>query len=239
MTIPDADRSSPRRRTATRPAFALAVGLVAAALAAPAGAAPDEAAAGQAARLTGRWQLDKERSDDARSKMREARGGERPRGYGRGGGPGGGMGGMGGGGHRGGGHGGGMGGGQPGEGPDGGGNGHAPAFRDFVEPPQTLEISQDEQEVTIDGGDGRVLRLHPGGRKSKSEGGDAEVKARWNRGELVAESKLRNGAKLTNVYALAAEGRELHVTSRLDGRFGEPVTVRRVYEAASSASSAP
>lgn len=133
-----------------------------------------------------------------------------------------------------------MGGGQPGAGPDGGGDAHGrpPAFRDFVEPPQTLEISQDEQEVTIDGGDGRVLRLHPDGRKSKSEGGDAEVKARWNGSELVVESKLRSGAKLTNVYSLAAEGRELHVTSRLDGRFGDPVTVRRVYEAAPPASGA-
>jgi hypothetical protein len=189
-----------------------------------------------APRLAGRWQLDKEKSEDARAKMREARGGERPRGWG--GGPGGGGmgGGMGGGGRMGGGRWGGRGGGDRPEGGEGGSDRPARSgFREFFEPAATLEITQDEHEVAIDAGEGRVLRVHPDGHKTKSEGGESEVKARWNGSELVVENKLQRGGKLTNVYVLAAEGRELHVTSRLDGRVGDPVTVRRVYTTAPEA----
>jgi hypothetical protein len=188
--------------------------------------------------LAGQWQLNPAQSEDARAKMRDAMGGRQG-----GGGRGGGMGGPGGRGGRGGGD--GRGGGGWGRGPRGGEGGMGggmsrdgdrggmSAMRSFFEPAERLTITQDGSEVLIDDGVNPAVRLRPDGEATKREGGASEVKARWSGGELIAETKLRNGGKLTTAYMLDAEKHQLDVTSRLEGgRFSEPVTVRRVYDAA-------
>jgi hypothetical protein len=178
--------------------------------------------------LAGTWTLNKEESEDARAKLRD-RGGERPGGWtgpgGRGGmgGPGGGAGGRGGGpGSRGGGFG--------GRGADRDG-GRDEAAGGFFEPAETLIITQTAEEIAVDDGD-RVLHLHPDGRKIKSEGGGAETTTRWRGNELVVETKVERGRKVTSAYMLVPAKRQLHVTSTIEGRSGEPITVRRVYDAA-------
>jgi hypothetical protein len=183
--------------------------------------------------LAGTWTLNKEESEDARAKMRDS-GGERPGGWtgpgGRGGmgGPGGGVGGRSGGfGGRGGGFGG------RGADPDGGRDSgrDSGSRRAFLQPPETLAITQTAEEIGIDDGD-RVLHLHPDGRKIKSEGGGAETTARWRGNELVVETKADRGAKITSAYMLVPEKHQLYITSTMEGRSGEPITVRRVYDAA-------
>jgi hypothetical protein len=224
----------------------IVIGFAAAALAASGGlraAAAASSAEDQAAvkaSLAGQWQLNTAQSEDARAKMREAMGGDRPGGRG-GGGMGGGRGGRGGGGMGGGrggwGRGGGRGGG--GEGGMGGGmsrdgdRGGMSAMRSFFEPAERLTITQDGSEILIDDGVNPAVRLRPDAEATKTEGGASEIKARWNGSELVAETKLRNGAKLTTAYMLDAEKHQLDVTSRMEGgRLREPLTVRRVYDAA-------
>ncbi|HEV8307701.1 MAG TPA: hypothetical protein VGW35_08530 [Methylomirabilota bacterium] len=201
--------------------FALALGtaLVTAPSAPPAGVPS----------LAGTWTLNKEESEDARAKMRDS-GAERPGGWtgpgGRGGmgGPGGGVGGRSGGfGGRGGGFGG------RGANPDGGRD--SGPRRAFLQPPETLRITQTAEEIGVDDGD-RVLHLHPDGRKIKSEGGGAETTTRWRGNELVVETKADRGAKITSAYMLVPEKHQLYVTSTMEGRSGEPITVRRVYDAA-------
>jgi len=179
--------------------------------------------------LAGTWTLNKKESEDARAKMRDS-GAERPGGWtgpgGRGGmgGPGGGAGGRGGGP-------GGRGGGFGGRGADPDGGRDSGSRRTFLEPPETLTITQTTEEVRVDDGD-RVVHLHPDGRKIKSEGGGAETTARWRGNELVVETKAERGARITSAYMLVPEKHQLHVTSTLEGRSGEPITVRRVYDAA-------
>jgi hypothetical protein len=219
---------------------AVVIGAAAAALSisgvrqAPASSADDQPAL--KAGLAGQWQLNAAQSEDARAKMRDAMGG-RMGGGGRGGGMGGpgGRGGWGGGGGR--------GGGGWGRGRGGGGEGGGmtrdgdrdgmSAMRSFFEPAERLTITQDGPEILIDDGVNPAVRLRPDGEATKSEGGASEIKARWSGSELVAETKLRNGAKLTTAYMLDAEKHQLDVTSRMEGgRFREPLTVRRVYDAA-------
>jgi hypothetical protein len=75
--------------------------------------------------------------------------------------------------------------------------------------------------------------LHPDGRKAKADDGRAEVTARWRGPELVVESKTER-AKVTTVYMAVPDKHQLDVTSRFEGRRGEPITARRVYDAAVS-----
>jgi hypothetical protein len=179
--------------------------------------------------LAGTWTLNKEQSEDARAKMRDS-GAERPGGWtgpgGRGGmgGPGGGVGGRSGGF-------GGRGGGFGGRGADPDRGRDSRPRRAFLQPPETLTITQTAEEIGVDDGD-RVLHLHPDGRKIKSEGGGAETTTRWRGNELVVETKVDRGAKITSAYMLVPEKHQLYVTSTMEGRSGEPITVRRVYDAA-------
>ena len=202
--------------------FAAVVG---AALFIPTVPAPTAAEPSVAQGLAGKWTLNKEQSEDARSKMREA--GERHRG---GGGFGGG---RGGGGYGGGGR-GGFGGGRGGRrGGEGGGMPDAQrpaALQDFFEPPETLTIDRNGEEIAVNDGS-RIVILHPDGRKAKTDDGQAEVTAQWRGQELVVESKTER-AKITTVYMAVPDKHQLDVTSRFEGRMGEPVTARRVYDAA-------
>lgn len=214
---------------------ALALGT---ALAAPglAGAAARSTAepAPAAPSLAGKWTLNKEQSEDARAKMRDGDGGRRAGGWSPGAGGGMGRGGRGGGfGGRGsgaGGPGGGFGGRGGGErNADRGGRGGS--MRSFFEPPEALTITQSAQEIGVDDGQ-RVLHLHPDGRKIKSEGGGAETTTKWRGNELVVESKSERGPRITSAYMAVPEKHQLYITSTMEDRAGEPITVRRVDDAA-------
>jgi hypothetical protein len=199
-------------------------------------AAPAEPARPAIPNLAGRWQLNRELSEDARQKMREAMnqgrprsglmGGRRPRGGGAGA-PAGAL---------------------PPEGFGGADRESEGPSQDLLEPPELLTVTQTEGQVTIEDGQ-RVLRLYTDGRKSKRENGLVEVRARWKASELVVESKgadlpkagsdsqrspsNRIGApKSVTVYALDAAKRQLLVTTHLEGPLGESVVVRRVYDVA-------
>jgi len=104
-------------------------------------------------------------------------------------------------------------------------------MRSFFEPPETLTITQTADEVGIDDGQ-RVLHLHPDGKKIKSEGGGSETTTKWRGNELVVETKTERGAKIDSAYMVVPEKHQLYVTSTLEGRSGQPITVRRVYDSA-------
>ena len=214
--------------------LALALGT---ALAAPAGAAAAAASATEAATtapsLAGKWTLNKEQSEDPRAKMRDSGGGRRPGGRSPGAGGGMGGGGRGGGfGGRGGGAGGPAGGfgGRGGGDRDADGGGRGP-MHGFFEPPETLTITQTAEEIDVDDGQ-RVLHLHPDGKKTKTDGGGAETATKWRGNELLVESKSERGPKITSAYMTMPEKHQLYITSTMEGRSGDPITVRRVYDAA-------
>ncbi len=231
---------------------AIALGAALAAPVAPlaAGQAAPEAPASQpeasaASSLAGKWTLNKDESEDARAKMSAARAAHQGSGGGGGGGMGGGgghggfggggHGGFGGGGHGGGGHGGGGGyggGGYGGDGSSGGdASGRGASMRSFLDPPESLTISQTTEEVAVDDGQ-RVVHLHPDGKKIKSESGGPETTTKWRDKELVVESKSERGTKMTTAYMVMPDKHQLYITSTVEGRSGTPVTVRRVYDAA-------
>ena len=192
----------------------------------PAGAAADETPD-----LTGRWQLNADRSEDARKKLAEAQEDRRGRG---------GIGGLGpiGPGPRGGGPlGGGPMGGRPTRGrppdrdriPDDGTRVAGP-LREALDPPKVLVIAQTEGEVTFDTGGDSLLRLRPGGRKVKREGGAVELRARWKDGELIVEAEHEDGRKAETSYRVTSDRQELHVTTRVEMPDGDELVLHRIYD---------
>jgi hypothetical protein len=184
--------------------------------------------------LSGRWTLDKEKSDDARQKIPEAGGMGGGRGGmhgGRGGPGGGGAGGPGGGGYGGGGGrrgGGGMGG--PG-GPAGPGGGFGEAMRSVSEAPPGLTITETPEEITIIEEDGRFRALHPDKKEYKGTSGE-KIVTRREGAQIVVETKGERGPKLVETFEPGAE--ELIANVRIEGGRGQPVTIRRVYRRVAS-----
>jgi hypothetical protein len=196
-------------------------------------AAPQTAAApAAAAGLSGRWQYNKDRSDDARAKMSEMRsnyGG----GSGRGGSWGGGGGGGGFGGHHHGGGGGQWGGpsGPSGSGGSGGGSdpGNGASMRDLLEPPSELAITDNGTDVSVLEKDGRMRVLHADGKGYKSDDGTSETKAKWQGARLVVETTREHGSKLTETLGVEGEPKALTISTHVESTRGS-FTVRQVYD---------
>jgi hypothetical protein len=212
-------------------------------LALPVGVAPgpppasaDEKAKAEpaAADLSGRWVYNRELSDDAHKKMREGmqgRGG--PGGGGRGGPGGGGMGGPGGGmGGPGGGM-GGRGGGRMGPPPGGmGGDDARESMRAIFEPAEELAVTQSGTEIAIDEKFGRMRRLHPDGKKYKTDNGASEIKTSWKEGKLLVETKGGRGGVVVETWELVPDRSRIIVMVKMEGGFGPSVTLKRIYDRA-------
>jgi hypothetical protein len=194
---------------------------------------------------SGHWVYNVSLSDDAREKMREARGSGSGGGYGGGGGGGYGGGGYGG---RGGGYGGGMGGRGGGYGGGGGGGyGHhgggggsrggssTPSDGDLTKkssalnPPLELKVAQTEAEIDVDDMVGKVRKLYPNGKKYKSDDGDSEVKSSWHDGKLQVETKKSHGGSVTETWERVPDGSRLIVHVKLEGSFGK-LELKRIYD---------
>jgi len=103
----------------------------------------------------------------------------------------------------------------------------------LLDAPESLTITGDAAELSLDDGQGYVIRLHLDNRFYEREGGALQSRAQMKDGALVVESKTERGAKATTTYRLLPEGTALEVVTVLEGgRFGEPISVRRVYDAA-------
>ena len=174
--------------------------------------------------LSGRWVFNRELSDDAREKMREARekgggpGGGRPPG-------GGGMGGQGGGGM-------GGGGGRMGPPPGGMGGDDDPreAMRALLEPAEELTIVQTQAELAVEEKFGATRRLHPDGKKYKTDNGASEIKSSWKEGKLVVETKSMRGGRVLETWERIPDGSRLIVNGKMEGGFGPGLTLKRVYD---------
>ncbi len=195
---------------------------------------PLRAAAGEKAKvepstvnLSGRWLYNREASDDARQKMREGmESGGGPGGGGMGGPGGGGMGGRGGMGR------GGAMGPPPGgmDDDDATGSMHA-----IFEPAEEIAVTQTATEVSVDERYGRTRRLHPDGKKYKTENGTSEIKTAWKEGRLVVETKRDRGTAVTETWELVPGGSRIIVNVKLQGGFGPAVELKRVYDRAKDA----
>ena len=165
--------------------------------------------------LSGRWVYNRELSDDAREKMRE--------GMERGGGPGGGRppGGPGGGGP-----------GGPGGGGMGGDDDPREAMRAIFEPAEELAVTQTAAEVAVEEKFGETRRLHPDGKKYKTDNGASEIKTSWKEGKLLVETKRVRGGSVIETWELVPDASRIIVNVKMEGAFGPGLTLKRVYDRA-------
>jgi hypothetical protein len=198
-------------------------------------------------KLTGRWQFNKDQSDDAQQKITDAQSNQRTSANSGGGYPGGGTGGGypgGGGGWPGGGGGGWPGGGGMGRGGMGRRGGQqanrgstvsAADWDRLAENPKFLQVDQKSDQVVITDDSDHAQTLYLDGKKHDDKDADGKkissTKTEWQEDTLVAETKLDHGTKLTQTFRLSDDGKQLYVVSRLENSSLQgPVTVRRVFD---------
>lgn len=135
------------------------------------------------------------------------------------GGPGGGMGGRGGG--------------PMGPPPGGmGGDDARESMRAIFEPAEELAVTQSGTEIAIDEKFGRTRRLHPDGKKYKTDNGASEIKTSWKEGKLLVETKGGRGGGVAETWELVPDRSRIIVMVKMEGGFGPSVTLKRIYDRA-------
>jgi hypothetical protein len=164
--------------------------------------------------LSGFWRLNHDLSEDPREKMRETRTLRGAPGSGRGG----------------------FGGGRRGGGL--GGRRARPEGREeegpgTVDPEalETLRIVHRDPELRVTDGVGREHVLFTDNRKTEEERslGTVRIRTKWKDGRVVVTTKSQRGPKITETYAVAADGSVLTVVTKIAGQRAD-VEFRRVYD---------
>jgi hypothetical protein len=165
--------------------------------------------------ILGAWVLNRDESDDPRSRMRDSQdsnggyGGRRP-----GGGtwPGGG-------------------------GRRGGYGGESESERqkmhEFLSPPANMELSMTGAEVDLKDDHERKRAFMTDGRKLQKSKDDnyQEIAAKWDNNRLVTDEKNPRGGKMSRTFELSPDGRQLYETLNLKlGRNNYETSIRFVYD---------
>ncbi len=173
--------------------------------------------------LSGRFALNKELSDDARQKMREAA--ERgARSLPPGGGPPGARRGPSGG---------------PGDPPGGAPDSSPEAMRSLLEPAEEIVVTQSASEIAIEEAFGRSRRLHPDGRTYKTDNGNGEVKTYWKDGKLRVETRGASGASVSESWERVPDRSRLILMVRIEGGPAGKLELKRIYDRAAAAATPP
>ena len=196
--------------------------------------------------LEGAWKLNRDESDDPRTKTQDSRGtnGGNGGGYPGGGYPGGGYpggggrypgGGYPGGGYPGGGYPGGRGG--PRGGPDdGGGNtGNDEKIQELIRPSGALTIALKSAEVDVTDDQYHKLVLFTDGRQLQNSANSnyQEIAAHWNGSQLVSDEKSPQGGKMSRTFELSRDGKQVYETMSINrSKSKSPLVVRYVYDIA-------
>jgi hypothetical protein len=184
--------------------------------------------------IAGAWKLNRDESDDAREKIRDAQREESTNSPGRGNGPYGG-------GTWGGGYpfprpGGGWGGGPSGRnrgGWDAPGDTDFQRMNEFLNPADSVNLTIKDGEVDFSDNQNRKRVFYTDGRKLEKPKDEnyREIAAHWEGNRLVAEEKSAPGGQLRRSFELAAEGQKLYETVYLEGtRQRSSVSIRFVYD---------
>jgi hypothetical protein len=169
--------------------------------------------------LGGRWQFNKDQSDDAQQKITDAQSNQRTSANSGGGYPGGGTGGMG----------------RGGQQANRGSTVNAEDWDRLGQTSKLLQVDQKSGQLVVTDDSAHAQTYYLDGKKhdDKDDNGKkiSSTKTDWQGGALVAETKLEHGTKLTQTFRLSDDGKQLTVVSRLENSSLQgPVTIRRVYD---------
>ncbi|HVH70267.1 MAG TPA: hypothetical protein VNB49_04045 [Candidatus Dormibacteraeota bacterium] len=163
--------------------------------------------------ILGAWVLNRDESDDPRSRMRDS---EDSGGYG---GRRGGTGWPGGGGSR---------GGYGGE-----SDGERQKMHEYLSPPTNIAFSMTGAEVDLKDDHDRKRAFMTDGRKLQKSKDDnyQEIAAKWDGNRLVTDEKNPRGGRMSRAFELSPDGRQLYETFNLKlGRNNYETSIRFVYD---------
>jgi hypothetical protein len=169
--------------------------------------------------ILGAWKLNRDESDDMRSRSQDSRnsggggyGGRRPGGWPGGGGYGGRRGGMGG----------------------GESDQERQKMHELLSPPTTMTFSMTGAEVDLMDDRDRKRALMTDGRKLQKSKDDnyQEVAAKWDGNRLVTDEKSPRGGKMSRAFQLSPDGRQLYENLHIEssGRNGRTLDAHYVYD---------
>ena len=130
------------------------------------------------------------------------------------------------------------GGGYPGGRPGGPGYGgqdieNNPKIQPLLRPAGLLNVDLKDQEIDVTEDQYRKLLLYTDGRlvPKQTDNNREEIAAHWDGNHLVSDEKSPLGGKMSRVYELSEDGRQLYETLHIDnGRSGTPITIKYVYD---------
>jgi hypothetical protein len=105
-------------------------------------------------------------------------------------------------------------------------------MRALLEPAEELAVTQAGAEIAIDEKFGRTRRLHPDGKKYKTDNGASEIKTSWKEGKLLVETKGGRGGGVVETWELVPDRSRIIVMVKMEGGFGPSVTLKRIYDRA-------
>jgi hypothetical protein len=109
------------------------------------------------------------------------------------------------------------------------------SMRAILEPAEELTITGSGSEITVDEKFGRMRRLHPDGKKYKTDNGAAEIKTSWKEGKLLVETRPPRGGGVVETWELVPDRSRIIVNVKMEGGFGPSVTLKRIYDRAKEA----
>jgi Spy/CpxP family protein refolding chaperone len=109
-------------------------------------------------------------------------------------------------------------------------------LQDLIEPATSLTFTQKEGEVDVTDDQGRKRIYLTDSRKPQKSKDESykESAAHWEGARLVSEEKGTHGGRITRTYELTPGGKQLAESVRLDNTHTGLVTVRYVFDVASS-----
>jgi hypothetical protein len=113
------------------------------------------------------------------------------------------------------------------------------AMRSLLEPAEEIVVGQSESEITIEEVFGRQRRLHPDGKKYKTDNGNGEIRTYWRDGKLRVETRSARGGSVTETWERVPDGSRLILIVRLEGGPGGRLELKRIYDRAEAAATPP
>jgi hypothetical protein len=105
-------------------------------------------------------------------------------------------------------------------------------MRAIFEPAEELGIDQAGTEIGVEEKFGRTRRLHPDGKKYKTDNGTSEIKTSWKEGRLLVETKRNRGGSVLETWELVPDGSRIILNVKMQGEFGPAIELKRIYDRA-------
>ena len=107
-----------------------------------------------------------------------------------------------------------------------------PRLQPLLRPADSMTIELTGAEIDVSGDRGQKLVMYTDGRKlSKPTNDREEVAAHWDGSQLVSDEKSPVSGKMSRIFELSHDGRQLFETLHIDtGRSETPIVIRYVYD---------